>query len=218
MRYLRFTYQAEEYQSFMWSRQPTPHDLVGCHTWITPDDEYRDMSSDEGVKFRVNVVTKQGSPDLPSLDERIQDSLRKWSVVGPIELLGTEEITLEECVGAYSMRSRPLRDMARDLLAEEYFTVRMECDFINEYIVPERKSGEADAQPAPVYARALSCEVERIGEARPQAKEADDVARASFIPAHYLIEGMSQAEYRLWWTISSMLSVASEGCRRAASP
>lgn len=198
MRFFKFTYHAEEHQRFMWVNCDWLSVLIDCHTWICPDEQYRDTVSDNGVNFRINAITRQGSLNLSALDERIQRALREWSVTGAVRLLNIEETTLDDCIGAYShsLRTRPVRDIARGLLAEEYFTVRMERDFIDEYIAIDHEDEGGTVELPSAYATALCRELDRINAKKPTINPIDNNPRTSIMPAHYLIEGISQSEYR----------------------
>ncbi len=243
MHFLRLTYNAIEHQYFSWTRQAAQRVLIGNHTWISPDDDYRDSGNDDGVSFRINVITRQHTPDFEELDERAQEtarkwavfgdielldaeeatledffggytmrsrpirdlardlyaedySARKWAVFGDIELLDAEEATLEDFFGGYTMRSRPIRDLARDLYAEDYFTVRMERDFISELIVPSKGVGEVRKRVLPCYEAALTAELGRIADADTSRSHTMQGNVKPVIPAHYLIEGTSQSDYR----------------------
>lgn len=196
MHFLRLTYNAKEHQYFSWTRQAAQRVLIGNHTWISPDDDYRDSGNNDGVSFRINVITRQHTPDFEELDERAQEAARKWAVFGDIELLDAEEATLEDFFGGYTMRSRPIRDLARDLYAEDYFTVRMERDFISELIVPSKGVGEVRKRVLPCYEAALTAELGRIADADTSRSHTMQGNVKPVIPAHYLIEGTSQSDYR----------------------
>ena len=94
------------------------------------------------------------------------------------------------------MRSRPIRDLARDLYAEDYFTVRMERDFISELIVPSKGVGEVRKRVLPCYEAALTAELGRIADADTSRSHTMQGNVKPVIPAHYLIEGTSQSDYR----------------------
>lgn len=200
-----------------WFSSDRPFKAFGNRIFLAPDESRGALNRDAGeTRFRFLVAVANPCHNLADLEACVLETCREWEVEGAVRIHSIESSTYRECFdGGYYGINSLVRSFSQALGANEFCTLLHEVGCVGEKIVEQTPCRQT---PRTRYDRCLSEEIERMSSSRlardgrgckgtaggadaasreSQARQIDRAAgpATSFLPAHYLFEGMNAHEY-----------------------